>query len=155
YRRGRGESESGLLDAHRRLPRNVTFPRACYSRARERARTPWPPRVWLCRCRSGVDSSLRRDYAFAPWSMTPPRVLARNHTSEGAHMIDRKLAAGVLAAAVSLVTAGLLYAAEEHHWSYQGSTGPSKWASLEHEYSTCGVGKTQSPIDIQDSAAKK
>jgi len=70
-------------------------------------------------------------------------------------MIDRKLGAGVLVAAVSLVTAGLLYAAEEHHWSYQGSTGPSKWASLEHEYSTCGVGKTQSPIDIEDSAAKK
>jgi carbonic anhydrase len=69
-------------------------------------------------------------------------------------MIDRKLGAGVLVAAVSLATAGLLYAAEEHHWSYSGSTGPTKWASLEHEYSTCGVGKTQSPIDIQDAAAK-
>jgi carbonic anhydrase len=70
-------------------------------------------------------------------------------------MIDRRVGAGVLVAAASLVTAGLLYAAEEHHWSYQGSTGPAKWGSLEHEYSTCGVGKTQSPIDIEDSVAKK
>src|SRR5215471_3375312 len=85
----------------------------------------------------------------------PARVLARKQPWRGAHMIDRKLGAGVLVAAASLVTAGLLYAAEEHHWSYQGSTGPAKWASLEHEYSACGVGKAQSPIDIEDSVAKK
>jgi len=70
-------------------------------------------------------------------------------------MIDRTFRVGVLVAAVSIATAGFLYAAEEHHWSYQGSTGPSKWASLEHDYSACGVGKTQSPIDIEDSVAKK
>ena len=70
-------------------------------------------------------------------------------------MIDRMRGVGVLAAAVSMMTAGLLHADEEHHWSYQGATGPSHWAAMEHEYATCGVGKTQSPIDIEDSAAKK
>ena len=70
-------------------------------------------------------------------------------------MIDRMRGVGVLAAAVSMMTAGLLHADEEHHWSYQGATGPSHWAAMEHEYATCGIGKTQSPIDIEDAAAKK
>jgi carbonic anhydrase len=69
-------------------------------------------------------------------------------------MINRMRTAGLLVAAVSIATAGLLHADEEHHWSYQGATGPSHWAAMEHEYSTCGLGKTQSPIDIKDSAAK-
>ena len=70
-------------------------------------------------------------------------------------MIDRTRGIAVLAAAASMMTAGLLNADEEHHWSYQGSTGPAKWATLEHEYETCGTGKAQSPIDIQDAVAKK
>ena len=47
-------------------------------------------------------------------------------------MIDRTRGIAVLAAAASMMTAGLLNADEEHHWSYQGSTGPAKWATLEH-----------------------
>jgi len=35
-----------------------------------------------------------------------------------------------------------------HHWAYGGREGPSHWAS---EYPTCGLGKTQSPIDIVPS----
>jgi carbonic anhydrase len=70
-------------------------------------------------------------------------------------MIDRTHGVNALVAAVSIVTVGLLHADEEHHWSYQGSTGPTKWAALEHEYASCGVGKTQSPIDIEDAVAKK
>ena len=70
-------------------------------------------------------------------------------------MIDRMRGVGVLAAAASMMTAGLLRADEEHHWSYQGATGPSHWAAMEHEYATCGVGKTQSPINIEDAVAKK
>lgn len=70
-------------------------------------------------------------------------------------MINRMRSLNVLAAAASVVAAGLLHADEEHHWSYQGSTGPAKWGALEHEYATCGIGKTQSPIDIEDSVAKK
>src|SRR3954468_14252641 len=70
-------------------------------------------------------------------------------------MIDRMRGVSVLAAAASLMAAGVLQADEEHHWSYQGATGPSHWAAMEHEYATCGAGKTQSPIDIEDSGAKK
>ena len=47
-------------------------------------------------------------------------------------------------------------AAEGHpHWSYGGETGPGKWAKLENEFSACGLGKTQSPIDIRDAAVKR
>jgi len=41
------------------------------------------------------------------------------------------------------------------HWSYKGSTGPTEWGTLEKEYSTCAMGKSQSPIDIRDDVAKK
>jgi carbonic anhydrase len=41
------------------------------------------------------------------------------------------------------------------HWTYSGKTGPAKWASLEKDFGSCSLGKTQSPIDIRDSAAKK
>jgi carbonic anhydrase len=61
----------------------------------------------------------------------------------------------VVVAAVAMVAPGALHAEDEHHWSYGGSTGPAKWATLEHEYTACGLGKTQSPIDIRDSDAKK
>ncbi len=33
-------------------------------------------------------------------------------------------------------------------WSYNGSTGPNKWGSLDKAYATCGTGKNQSPVDI-------
>ena len=38
------------------------------------------------------------------------------------------------------------------HWSYEGSNGPEHWAKLKPEFAACGVGKRQSPIDIQDGA---
>jgi carbonic anhydrase len=41
------------------------------------------------------------------------------------------------------------------HWSYTGSTGPAEWGSLEKDYTSCSLGKTQSPIDIRDDAATK
>lgn len=34
------------------------------------------------------------------------------------------------------------------HWSYEGETGPESWAKLDAAYSACGVGESQSPIDI-------
>ncbi len=37
------------------------------------------------------------------------------------------------------------YAAE---WGYHGPLGPQNWASLSEEYTACGDGKQQSPIDI-------
>ncbi|MDP1794023.1 MAG: carbonic anhydrase family protein [Acidimicrobiales bacterium] len=37
---------------------------------------------------------------------------------------------------------------ETPHWSYEGDTGPGKWAALANEFSACGAGKEQSPIDL-------
>lgn len=39
------------------------------------------------------------------------------------------------------------------HWDYDGREGPSRWASLDKDYATCGVGKLQSPIDITGAQA--
>ena len=46
-------------------------------------------------------------------------------------------------------------AEEGHHWTYQGATGPTHWAKMEHEFEACGLGREQSPIDITSAAAKK
>ena len=62
---------------------------------------------------------------------------------------------GLLVATGSILASPLLHAEGEHHWSYSGDTGPAQWAALESDYSACGIGKLQSPIDIRDSAAKK
>jgi len=69
-------------------------------------------------------------------------------------MLDRTRGLVLLAAAASIVTTSLPQA-QEHHWSYKGSTGPAAWATIEPDYGTCGIGKTQSPIDIEDAATKK
>lgn len=45
--------------------------------------------------------------------------------------------------------------ADEHsaevHWTYSGKTGPQAWGQLKPEFSTCAIGKRQSPINIEDS----
>ncbi len=37
------------------------------------------------------------------------------------------------------------------HWSYSGETGPAYWESEDAAYATCGVGKRQSPVDIENT----
>jgi carbonic anhydrase len=71
---------------------------------------------------------------------------------------DRRVVGGrsvlAIAALVTIVSASL--AAEGGaHWSYGGSTGPEKWGTLEHDYSSCAHGQIQSPIDIRDDVAHK
>ncbi|MEO5733058.1 MAG: carbonic anhydrase family protein [Rubrivivax sp.] len=39
------------------------------------------------------------------------------------------------------------------HWSYSGSAGPQTWADLKPEFSLCGNGQRQSPIDIRGGLA--
>jgi carbonic anhydrase len=41
------------------------------------------------------------------------------------------------------------------HWSDSGSTGPTHWSALEHDYNSCCIGATQSPIDIRDEDVRK
>lgn len=35
-----------------------------------------------------------------------------------------------------------------HHWSYDGVTGPNSWGELSSEYTICGAGREQSPVDL-------
>jgi len=57
------------------------------------------------------------------------------------------------------VFAGVASAAETaksegHHWSYSGETGPEHWDSEDPAFAMCGVGKHQSPIDIEKTVVK-
>ena len=36
----------------------------------------------------------------------------------------------------------------ETGWAYQGKNGPDRWADLSPEFSRCGTGRSQSPVDI-------
>ena len=61
-------------------------------------------------------------------------------------------------AALALVPFGGSAFAKEvaaHHWSYNGPTGPTHWATLEHEFGACGSGQQQSPIDIRPTAVQE
>jgi carbonic anhydrase len=51
--------------------------------------------------------------------------------------------------------AGVCAAADSGRWTYSGATGPAKWAKMEKDFAACAAGKTQSPIDIPDSEARK
>lgn len=45
---------------------------------------------------------------------------------------------------------------EEHkHWSYEGDTGPSKWAELDPANAQCGIGQQQSPINISTTYSQQ
>ncbi|MEO8702088.1 MAG: carbonic anhydrase family protein [Kofleriaceae bacterium] len=41
---------------------------------------------------------------------------------------------------------------ESPHWGYGDKAGPATWATLDPEWSACGTGKQQSPIDISPQA---
>ncbi|MFI9654618.1 carbonic anhydrase family protein [Guyparkeria sp. GHLCS8-2] len=44
-------------------------------------------------------------------------------------------------------------AADAPHWTYEGDTGPAKWATLDSSFETCGDGVNQSPIDLRTPVA--
>ncbi|HTT03140.1 MAG TPA: carbonic anhydrase family protein [Steroidobacteraceae bacterium] len=69
----------------------------------------------------------------------------------GAKSLLAAIAMGLL-----LSTGALAFADESGaHWSYSGATGPEHWGTLEKDYSSCALGKTESPIDIPDDVATK
>lgn len=47
-----------------------------------------------------------------------------------------------------LAAPGTALAGEAAHWDYSGEHDPAHWASLQEDYATCGLGKHQSPINI-------
>jgi carbonic anhydrase len=66
----------------------------------------------------------------------------------------RKLA-GLVSFSIALIYPLHSFGDEHHpHWSYAGETGPTHWGSLEQDFSTCNLGKYQSPIDIRPDAVK-
>jgi len=61
--------------------------------------------------------------------------------------------------ALALIMASGSALAADHghhvHWTYSGHEGPEHWGEISHEFETCKIGKTQSPIDIKSGEAKK
>lgn len=53
-----------------------------------------------------------------------------------------------LSLSMALVASSLAWAGETPHWTYSGEEGPDSWGKLAPEYSLCGSGKNQSPIDL-------
>jgi carbonic anhydrase len=65
-------------------------------------------------------------------------------------MMNRRDALKAFAAlALCPLCAPRSFAADAPHWSYEGDTGPDKWASLSPDYKACGIGTQQSPIEVQ------
>jgi carbonic anhydrase len=54
-----------------------------------------------------------------------------------------------------LVAVPALAAGPEPQWDYYGDAGPAKWASVDSAFKTCGIGKRQSPINIETRDAEK
>ena len=59
----------------------------------------------------------------------------------------------LLIASVALPVAA--FASGSSHWGYEGKEGPEHWAELSHDFSMCGEGKFQSPIDINETITGK
>ena len=79
-----------------------------------------------------------------------PAVKVRARGGKGASSSGPTSAAG-RAAALADGTAGTAASGKVRgDWSYSGDTGPEHWASLKPEFSQCGKGQRQSPIDIHD-----
>ena len=56
---------------------------------------------------------------------------------------------------LALFAAPALAAAPEPHWEYEGEVGPANWAGVDPTFKTCGVGKRQSPINIETRDVEK
>jgi len=69
-----------------------------------------------------------------------------------ATMTRRRLVQGVMACPICLA-ARRVVAAEGVHWGYSGAQGPDQWGRLDPAYQACGVGREQSPIDLDDAVA--
>jgi carbonic anhydrase len=52
-----------------------------------------------------------------------------------------------------LIVPTLGVAQESHpaHWSYSGPDNPKRWGKLDPAYSSCALGRTQSPIDVKNA----
>jgi len=72
-------------------------------------------------------------------------IMRANQAARVAAAAKAKKAAATAAAAAA--AAPKIYST---HWSYEGETGPANWGRINPEWSKCGSGNRQSPIDIRD-----
>ena len=79
---------------------------------------------------------------------------ARRSASSG--LLPRTLASGIALCVGGTAQAAETHAAkgEAHHWSYSGENGPEHWGTEDSSFATCGIGKHQSPIDIEKTVVK-
>jgi len=49
---------------------------------------------------------------------------------------------------VAALAFGLSAPAAAQHWGYTGEAGPANWAKIDAKYAMCGLGRNQSPIDL-------
>jgi carbonic anhydrase len=71
----------------------------------------------------------------------------KNKTFASTGLITR-----AIACAVALCVGVAAHAAA--HWSYSGESGPEHWGTEDPSFATCGIGKHQSPIDIEKTVVK-
>jgi carbonic anhydrase len=89
---------------------------------------------------------------------TAPKAVGTAHGEPAAPALVRRLPPVPYAPARSAPVIGhtaptLVRNAPMHdiHWSYEGEGGPPAWGQLKPEFRTCGTGRRQSPIHIEDS----
>ncbi|WP_455289976.1 carbonic anhydrase [Cupriavidus necator] len=56
---------------------------------------------------------------------------------------------------LSMLLAPVLHAEGHPSWGYSGPGGPSDWSGLDERFQSCGLGKSQSPIDIRTRHVRK
>jgi carbonic anhydrase len=61
----------------------------------------------------------------------------------------------LLVSSSALLSLSPAFAETPAHWTYEGKTGATHWAQLDENFSTCGIGKAQSPINIETKKVKK
>ncbi len=81
------------------------------------------------------------------------RVVAK--TAPAAAAAQAPVARGAIHGKAGIAAAAAAHAAAHTtaHWSYQGAAGPQTWGGLKPEFTLCGNGQRQSPIDIRGGLA--
>lgn len=58
---------------------------------------------------------------------------------------------GRFAAAVAAGLLALAGPVSAQHWDYRGEAGPENWGKLDPKFATCGTGRNQSPVDLDNT----
>lgn len=71
-------------------------------------------------------------------------------------MNSKQTLRATLIAGLLLSAAGTAWAeGSAPHWTYQGKEGAAQWGEIDPNFKVCGLGKEQSPIDIQATKKSK